>query len=294
MKKLVIITIFTFLFFSCNFRANLFVNNQQATIDALHGYLADGVILDDQRPMADILSEQEVLVKAANIAYNQGVLDPSYYLYEREPALLTAKIEAPILLHSPCGEPRGYMLHAVDEDGASLMEAFVKSEENVEVENFVSTLFEPLPSGREGEYDNLYYITKREVNQYTQRRFPDKKIKNEPVAVTNLFLEDRPHSNSQIFWYFQVEDQSRSVTSVIDEYIIDALVLGNIPSKESGRSLISSAYRGSPHLGGYRMAKLSRPLNFQYFTRNSSRSVFENSVNTALLEPMGFTGVPLE
>lgn len=290
MKNFLTILVFTFIFFACYVGTKLPVESKQATIDALNGYLADGVVLDDQRPMVGILSEQEVLLKAADIAVNQGVLDPSFYMYEREPALWTAKIEAPILVHRPNGEPRGYMLHAIDESGTVLVEAYVRSEEDVKDEDFLSTLSGPSPN-RLAE-DNAHYITKREVNDFLHNTFPDK-ILSEPVALSGLRLEDRPHSNTQIFWYFQVDDQGRSLLTR-EEYIIDALIISNFARNENGRSVISSAYRGSPHLNGYRMAKLSRPLNFQYYTRNSSRNIFANSTNTTLMEPMGFTGVPLE
>jgi hypothetical protein len=284
------VTILAFLFFSCNFGAKSIAKNQQTTIEALQWFLADGVVLDDQRPMAGILSEQEVLLKAADIAVSQGVLDPSYYLYKKEPALWTAKIETPILVHDPSGEPSVYMLHAVDEEGNSLMEVFVKSEENIDTKDFVATLFTPTPNPSRNYKAN--FITKREVNEYARRRFPGKNI-SAPVAVANLFLEGSRHSNSQIFWYFQVGDQNGSVASNVEEYIIDVAVMGN-RLNENGRSLISNAYRGSPHLGGYRMAKLTPPLNFQYYTRDASMDIFANSANTTLTEPIGFIGVPLE
>jgi hypothetical protein len=294
MKKWAFILLFSLFFFSCH------VDKKQITLETLQRYLVDGVILDDQRPMVGILSEQEVLLKAADIAVNGGFhFDISSYL-EEEPALLTAKIETPVLLHRSNGEPWVYMLYVVDEKRTLLMIASVKCEENVDRQYFLATLSRAIPNRHlyDDAYYDAHYITKREVKEYTKRRFPDKNI-SEPVAITNLFLEEKRHSNSEIFWYFQVEDKSSGSISEVEEYIIAATVMGNVILNENNRSLISSAYRGSPQLNGYRMAKLSRPLNFQYYGRNSSRSMFEDSSNIefiepTLIEPMGFTGVPLE
>ena len=285
MKKLFITTLFFVLFFSCR------AETKQEIIENLQGFLADGVTLDDQRPMRGILSEQEVLLKAANIAVGQGVLDPSYYRYEDNPALLTAKIETPILIHGINGEPHSYFLYAVDEDGNFLIGASVRSDENVEDDNFLSTITETMPYRTE----NTHYITKREVKDFLHSRFPDRRI-SEPVVIGGLELEGSRHSSSQLFWYFQVEDQSRSIPSETEEYIIDANISGYYPLSNNSRSVINNEYRGSPHLGWYRMAKLSRPLGFQYYTRNSSRSIFRNSTvdfNTIFLNPMGYTGVSL-
>jgi hypothetical protein len=58
-------------------------------------YIVPGAPVSDERPLLNVLSEQEVLLKAADYAIAKGVLDPSYYAYQNNPALMTAKIEAP-------------------------------------------------------------------------------------------------------------------------------------------------------------------------------------------------------
>lgn len=58
------------LFFSCGFDKKINNNNLtfQEKLDELQTYLAEGVILEAQRPMENVLSEQEVLLTAAEIA----------------------------------------------------------------------------------------------------------------------------------------------------------------------------------------------------------------------------------
>ena len=289
MKKLIILAFFMGLFFSCQIGIKPKVITEQEKIEDLQFFLADGVILDEQRPMLGILSEQEVMIKAASIAVSQGVLDPTYYRFNDNPELLTARIETPILEHTISGEPISYFLHVVDENRNFLLGANVRCDENVEDINFISTFYETMPNRSE----NVHYVTKREVDVFLQSRFSDKKI-SEPVAIVGLRLENSPYSSSQVFWYFQVENQDRSILSEKEEYIIDAYISEYYPLSGNNRSVINSEYRGSPHLRWFRMAKLSRPLNLQYYTRYSSRSIFENSTTGNNLIPMGYTGVSLD
>jgi len=130
MKGIVFGVILLPLLFSCVIKTK--VNNPHFTtqekLDNLQAYLFEGVILEAQRPMKNILSEQEVLLKAADYAVNQGIFDPNFYLYKNAPALLTAKIEAPILLYDFDDSPLSYRLNAVDENEAFLMSIYVKSD----------------------------------------------------------------------------------------------------------------------------------------------------------------------
>jgi CDP-diacylglycerol pyrophosphatase len=60
--------------------------------------MASDASASTESPLPNVLSEQEVLLKAADFAIAEGVLDPSYYAYQTNPALMDAKIETPILM----------------------------------------------------------------------------------------------------------------------------------------------------------------------------------------------------
>jgi hypothetical protein len=291
MKNIVFGVILLLLLFSCEVKTK--VNSRQLTtqekLNSLQTYLFEGVILDDQRPMENILSEQEVLLKAADYAVNEGVFDPNFYLYKNHPELLTAKIEAPILVHGPDGSPVIYMLHAVDKNGSHLMFVYVKCDVNAQDDEFVTIRTEPLP----GYNERGHYITKREIKAFLKNRFEDK-IVSEPVAISGIRLEESPYSNIAIFWYFTTENNSaessvRSVTPSIEEYLIDAFVTRYTPPKDKNKAFISAAYRGSPHLGGARMVKLLTPLkpNFTNDGRGEIYNIFD-------YEPLKYIYVPID
>ena len=289
MKNSILGIIFLVTFFSC--KTEMKLNKQEVSteekIEFMNQYLAAGVTVDDQRPGTGILSEQEVLLKAAEVAIERGALNPSYYLYEKDPELLNAKIETPILLHQPDGSPYNYMLTAVDNKETSLMHVYVRTDTNVSNEDFVATIFEPYP-GRD-DATRVHYITKREVKEYTINKFPGNKV-SEPIALIGLAIENSLHSRTKPFWYLKVEGNERSSVSTFDEYLMDATVLGYKPGNNS-RAVISNEYGGSPHLGGYRMVKLPTPIHFTY---DPSARYIKNQSPNYELKPLHYVGVPLE
>jgi hypothetical protein len=50
--------------------------------------MVPGVPVSVERPLPNVLSELEILLKAADYAIAQGVLDPSFYAYENTPELM--------------------------------------------------------------------------------------------------------------------------------------------------------------------------------------------------------------
>jgi hypothetical protein len=226
----------------------------------IQDYMAPFATVSNERPMPDILSEQEVLIKAVEYAARIGALDSSYYVYKDNPELLNARIETPILLFFPDGTPVSYFLTVVDDIGETLMDAFVRPGIDVDYD-----LFETSRSGmisNKPDYLSGHYITKREAVDLIQSQFPDS-IVSDPIAVRNLFLEGNPHSNNSIFWYFTVTSNDRSIETTFEEYIIDSIIMGfkMILGGVSGRSAISTGNGGSPYLGYARMAKLDTPLH---------------------------------
>lgn len=245
---------------------------------------------DNERPLPNILSEQEVLLKAADIAIKEGVLDPSYYAYQNNPALKDAKIETPILLtDSVTGDPSLYMLNAVDADGISMAIVTVSSALGADEESF--------EQGRSISESSLgheeHIITKREAAELTQSQFPDSTL-SEPVAVHNILLDDDPYSPRAIFWYFTVDETTRSAAGTAGEYILDPFIPGyrSIPGGMTNRAALN---RSNGFLNGYRMAKLDTPLRL-FDKLESARSAGGASFapSTVATQSIGFTPVSLK
>jgi hypothetical protein len=176
--------------------------------------MAEGATVSDTRPMENILSEKEVLMKAAEWAEQEGALHPSYFRYKENPELLTAKVETPLLLFHPDGVLAAYKLSVINDTGTYLGSAFVRPGDSSPLDGFVVTVMQDPPASE--RYNRCkHLISKREAVNLIKDQFPDSK-NSEPVLVNNLFLEDNPNSNSSQFWYFTV-----SGTGGISEYIID-------------------------------------------------------------------------
>ena len=243
-KNIFFVSFFLILCFSCKTNTATHKISKDEKLEILKKYLVAGATIEDQRPMIGILSEQEVLIKAAEYAINEGVLDPSYYIYDLDPGLRTAKIETPILIYNPDGSPCNYVLAAVDTTETFLLRVIVKSEENIGRDDFLVRILEPFPN--RDNRASRHIITKREVKEFIERRFPGQNI-DEPVAITGLPLEGSLYSKMAIFWYFKVANKGHNPLSTFDEYLID--------------SFVSGGYSGSPFLGGARMVKLLSPLS---------------------------------
>jgi hypothetical protein len=118
------------------------------------------------------------------------------------------------------------------------------------------------------------------------------------MAISNLRLDDDPHSHMFLFWYFTVSDDSRSAAGSADEYIIATVIPGYtaIPGGMSNRAAIGfEGKRGDHHLKGYRMAKLDTPLRlFDKLSaaRAAGGASFVSSAYPS--ESIGITPVPLK
>jgi len=227
-------------------------------------YMAPGADASDERPLPNVLSEREILLKAADAAVKEGVLDSSYYAYQNNPALMTAKIETPILLtDAVTGVPDGYLLTAIDEDGISLACVFVDAGSDVSEESFAHgrSISEP-----GGAYNHI--ITKREAAELIQSQFPGAAV-SEPMMISNLWLGDDPHSHIALFWYFTV--------GADEEYVITPYP------------------RGDHFLQGCRMAKLNRSLRL-FDKINAARVAggISFSASASSVETVGFTPVMLK
>jgi hypothetical protein len=255
-------------------------------------FLVPDAPVSNERPLPNVLSEQEILLKAADFAVKEGVLYPDYYAYQNNPALKSAKIETPILLtNASTGEPDAYILTAVDANGVSMATVIVSSNSGGDSASFIRgrSIAEP-----GGAYNHI--MTKREAAELIQSQFPEGEV-SEPMAVSNLRLGEDPHSHRGIFWYFTVDESepARGAAGSAEEYILDADIPGNLSGGVLSNRAAIVGQGGSPYLGGYRMAKLNTPLGL-HNKLNAARSAGGASFSPSVYptERLSFTPVPLK
>jgi hypothetical protein len=246
------------IFISCNnmIKPSNTNNTPEEKWASLEDYMAPGAVPSNIRPRPDILSEQEVLLKAMDYAYSIGALNRSYFLFQEDPRLLNARIETPVLLYLPNGSPLSYMLMAVGENGESLMFIFVRPTIDADYSSFVTLSGGSPPNAP--DYSS-HFITKSQIIELIKSQFPDSSF-SEPIALRGLSLEEIPYSINGIYWYFTVDNSNQNALSVPEEYIIAASVYRPTGNEALSRNAIAS-YNGSPALAGARMAKLETPLN---------------------------------
>jgi hypothetical protein len=293
MKKFIFYACMVIVFTSCGQRSTVFESRSSTEKwEIIQDYIVPGAPVSNQRPLPNVLSEQEVLLKAMDYAVEKGALDTSYYAYQNHPALLSAKIETPILtIDAVNGEPYSYLLVPVDNDGVLLAEISVNPAVTARVAKFEYGRGFAIPN------TSSHYITKREATELIQSQFPDSAV-SEPMAITNLRLDDDPYSHKFFFWYFTVSGNDRSAAGSGDEYIIASVIPGykSIPGGVSNRAAIDyEGGRGDFHLNGYRMAKLNKPLGLfskLETARSAGGASFAPSDYPA--ESVGITPVPLK
>jgi hypothetical protein len=295
MKNLIFCALIVILFGSCGPKT---IVDEKSTPEEKWQIMRDDIIVPSapvstERPLPNVLSEQEVLLKAADVAIKDGVLNPSYYAYQHNPALMDAKIETPILMSdASTGVPNIYLLNAVDADGISLALISVSSARDEGESTFVRGRF----ISEAGFRPNNHIITKREAVELIQSQFPDSTI-SEPMAIDNLRLKDKRYSHQGIFWYFAVSETARSVAGEAGEYILDPFIPvipgSAIPEVLSNRAALNQT--GSPHLDGYRMAKLDTPLRlFDKLETARAAGGASFAPSSYPSESVGFTPVPLK
>jgi hypothetical protein len=293
MKRFIFYVSIVFVFISCGQKPGIFENTTYAEKwEIIQEYIVPDAPISNDRPLPNVLSEQEILLKATDYAIKEGMLDTAYPAYKHNPSLLGAKIETPILVtNAETGDPGWYSLTAVDNNGVFLARMSFNSAINASGEEFAGLQGSAIPN------TSNHFITKREAAELIQSQFPDSVV-SEPMAITNLRLDDDPSSHKFVFWYFTVNGNERSVSNTGDEYIIASIIPGytSIPGGVSNRAAIDYAGgRGDFHLKGYRMAKLDKPL------RLFDRLETARSAGGALFAPssypeesVGITPVPLK
>jgi hypothetical protein len=107
------------------------------TWEQIQPYMAPGAEVSSERPYPDVLSEKEALIKFVEYARQIGALQPSFYLYRRNPKLMDLKLEVPILLYGlPYGTTELYHINGVNVDGEPLLEIIVSARVGTSMKEF--------------------------------------------------------------------------------------------------------------------------------------------------------------
>lgn len=93
----------------------------------LQPYMVEGAELSAERPAPHLLSEQEVMIRAAQAMAREGYLDPAHPIYEEVPELATARVAEPIFVYYEDELQQGrvngfYNIYTTTADGATKIE----------------------------------------------------------------------------------------------------------------------------------------------------------------------------
>ena len=88
-------------------------------------YMVEGAELSAERPAPHLLSQQVVMIRAAQAMAREGYLDPAHRIYKKYPQLLTVKVAEPILVYHEYLLSQGivdgtYYVYVVDDKGIAL------------------------------------------------------------------------------------------------------------------------------------------------------------------------------
>ena len=228
-------------------------------LSLIQPYMVEGAQLSAERPAPHLLSEQEVMIRAAEYAVQQGCLDPAHPIYEEVPELATAKVAEPIFVYYGDellqGKVNGfYNIYTTTANGTTKIEARVFAQEII-------------PGGTDNPtfgitYNQFilskYIITKKESKSIYQNLFPGKDVSN-PMAIS-IKTSVTPFFVSA--WYVEVSDGSRSAGGSHEEYLLDMTVF-DLPPQQSISANPRSALSRSTVSGGWgtRIARIDEPLH---------------------------------
>ena len=246
---------------SCNLEKLAFQQPQSQNLNISHiqPYMVEGAQLSAERPAPHLLSEQEVMIRAAEYAVQQGYLDPAHPIYEEVPELDTAKVAEPIFVcyenELQQGKVNGfYNIYTTTANGTTKIEARIFAQEII-------------PGGTDNPtfgitYNQFilskYIITKKESKSIYQNLFPGKDVSN-PMAIS-IKTSVTPFFVSA--WYVEVSDGSRSAGGSHEEYLLDMTVF-DLPPQQSISANPRAALSRSTVSGGWgtRIARIDEPLH---------------------------------
>jgi hypothetical protein len=253
--------------------------------------MAPGTEVSDIRPADNVLSEKEILLKAAKFADERGLLESDSLFLTSQPKLQTAHIETPVFIHNflgsaeECYEYGTYLIYAVDQNGEYLANLLVRPHDNVDLTRIDIAMGVVNEDVMQTSPETAkHFITKREAVELIESQFPGQTYEG-PIAVKTEF-EGEVWGNTIVSWYFTVGDtENRSVEGVYDEYLIDTSIYdyrnltGGVTTNRSAIDNENTA----KNWGGHRMVKLDTSLNFLEkikTVQTGERSAYTNAVTT--------------
>ena len=234
-------------------------------MEYIESYMVEGAELSAERPAPDLLSEQEVMVRAAEYVAQQGYLDPAHPIYEEVPELATAKVAEPIFVYYgdelQQGKVNGYYrVYVADSTGKVLIETNVLA-----VEDLGGRKEPDFSRGiRTSEIPSKKMLSQNNVKQLFSEKFPVSQV-SEPLAVI-LNMKDVAHPGTVISWYVAVSESGggRNAAENISEYLVNSAIFeepGTFVS--TAGSGLRSALSSSTVSGGWgtRIARIDKPLH---------------------------------
>ena len=231
------------------------------TVELIQSYMVPDAELSAERPAPHLLSQQEVMIRAAQAMAREGYLDPAHRIYKKYPQLLTVKVAEPILVYHEYLLSQGIVdgtcyVYVVDDKGIALAgidlapNEIVLDEDDVIVDNSIFI---------QGNAKHL--ITKKEAVATFREAFPHQHVA-EPIAVRIWDLEGVKYSNSYIFWYTTVSEAGRSAGESAAEYLLCASVVSPPPQQSLSTNPRAALSRSTVSGGwGTRIARIDEPLH---------------------------------
>ena len=231
------------------------------TVELIQSYMVPDAELSAERPAPHLLSQQEVMIRAAQAMAREGYLDPAHRIYKKYPQLLTVKVAEPMLVYHEYLLSQGivdgtYYVYVVDDKGIALAgidlapNEIVLDEDDVIVDNSIFI---------QGNAKHL--ITKKEAVATFREAFPHQHVA-EPIAVRIWDLEGVKYSNSYIFWYTTVSEAGRSAGESAAEYLLCASVVSPPPQQSLSTNPRAALSRSTVSGGwGTRIARIDEPLH---------------------------------
>jgi hypothetical protein len=241
----------------------------EKTWKQIDDFVESDVGISDVRPLPDVMSEKESLVRAYSLLSKRGYFSPDNYMFSNAPILLTAKAARPLTIYSFDNDGWAgiyFILYAIAENGEVLIDLSMSAAATLSDDKLWGGNHSGY--GHDEGYLARHYITETELIELVERQF-DKPPDARPIIV-EINLAGVKHSNSTPFWYFTVDDV---------EYIF-ALMVFNwnsvIAAGGLGNHAAISGDNGDWTIGWHRMARLD--------TRADFYKVIDENQNTAMVD----------
>jgi hypothetical protein len=256
--------------------------------EQIDGFVESDVGISDVRPLPNVLSEKEALVRGYSVLSKRGHFSPDNYMFSNAPILLTAKVERPLTIYGFGNNGWAgiyFILYAVAENGEVLIELSMSAEATLSDDELWSGGHSGY--GHNEGYLARHYITETELIELVESQF-DRAPDERPIIV-EINLAGVEHSNLTPFWYFTVDGV---------EYIVSIMVFNwnsVIAAGGLGNHAAISGDNGDWTIGWHRMARLDTRADFyKAISENRDTAVDNLFPYTPPVEAFEWTPIPLK